>query len=247
MQTISIVNLKGGVGKSTTAVNVAANLAAAGKRVLLVDSDNQGSSSYYLGYQDDNDSFYQAMMGKADLPVVPIAHNLSLVPSSITLGLCEVELVNKYQRESILARMLAKHNADICLIDCRPGVSLLTVNAFFASSSYLICIKPDVDSMRGIKALEGVIADINNIHRLSCLGVAACNVNLRRKIEQDTLEEIAKAYHLFDPPIRQDKSVLESFAAQRPLREFSRGCNASLDYENLTESIIKKLKSKGTK
>lgn len=239
---IAFVNRKGGVGKSTSCVNIGAEMAGQGKKVLIVDTDSQASSTYYLGHEDPNNVLYTSMTARTPLQVLPVSENLSLIPSSSMLDACETELVAKIGRERILSQMLAPlvGQFDIVLIDCRPGVSLLTINALCASTCYVICAKPDVDSMRAIKELEGnLMSDVRTVHpNIRLLGVLGTNCNLQRTIEQEAIEEIQKHFPLIQPPIRADVTVPVSFGVRRPLLDVNRSSRAAQDYAAATNHIL---------
>lgn len=164
-KTIAITNQKGGVGKTTTAINLSACLAEAGKRILLVDLDPQGNSTSGVGGKAGSQSAYEALMGRASLEACiqkTIVPGMDLVPSDIRLAGAELELVDLEQREYRLKHLLksVEANYDFIMVDCPPSLSLLTLNALTAARRVLIPIQCEY------YALEGVTSLMNTINRV---------------------------------------------------------------------------------
>lgn len=164
-KTIAITNQKGGVGKTTTAINLSACLAEAGKRILLVDLDPQGNSTSGVGGKAGSQSAYEALMGRAAIEACiqkTVVPGMDLVPSDIRLAGAELELVDLEQREYRLKHLLksVEANYDFIMVDCPPSLSLLTLNALTAARRVLIPIQCEY------YALEGVTSLMNTINRV---------------------------------------------------------------------------------
>ncbi len=163
MRTIAIINQKGGVGKTTTAVNLSAALAEAGQRVWLVDLDPQAHASLHLGLAivDDSPSMYDVMTGQADLIDVcePISENLWLSPSHIDLAAAELELAGEVGREIILRDAMAaaaigvEYDIDYVVLDCPPSLGVLTLNALTASTEVFLPLQPHFLALHGLSKL----------------------------------------------------------------------------------------------
>ena len=164
-KTIAITNQKGGVGKTTTAINLTACLAEMGKKVLLIDLDPQGNSTSGLGLRVGSNTVYEALLGRTPLLTCVIATsvaNLSLIPADIRLAGAELELVNLEEREYRLKHILKalEGSYDFIFIDCPPSLGLLTLNALVAAQRVLIPIQCEY------YALEGVTSLMNTINRV---------------------------------------------------------------------------------
>ncbi|WP_353198194.1 AAA family ATPase [Sandarakinorhabdus sp.] len=195
---IAIANQKGGVGKTTTAVNLATALAAIGKRVLVIDSDPQGNASTGLGVgrRDREPSLYQLLIGEAAAAetIKPTAvPGLSLIPATSALSGAEVELVSTDRRTHRLADALTtlpRH--DFVLIDCPPSLGLLTVNALVAADSVLVPLQSEFFALEGLSQLLSTIdrvkAGLNR--RLELLGIVLTMVDRRNRLSDQVCDDV---------------------------------------------------------
>jgi chromosome partitioning protein len=157
---ISIVNQKGGTGKTTSTVNIGSALALKGKRVMLIDLDPQGSLSYSLGLTSFEHSISEAFTGEVLLKDILVTkENMDVIPSNIGLADIELGLADEQERENFLTKILApiKSEYDFILIDCPPSLSLLTVNALCASDQVIIPMQMEVLSLQGLELINTTI------------------------------------------------------------------------------------------
>jgi chromosome partitioning protein len=204
-QTVACANQKGGVGKTTTVVNLAAYLALAGERVLIIDLDPQGNSTSGLGLEraEFERSIYDAVMegaGLAELPRETAIPGLSLVPSSIALAGAEVELAPVEQRERRLARLLAPvtEDYDYIFIDCPPSLGLLTVNGLTAADSVLIPIQCEYYALEGLTQLISTVQLVREHLNpaLDVKGIILTMYDARTNLSADVADDVRA--HLSD-------------------------------------------------
>ncbi len=198
---IAISNQKGGEGKTTTAVNLAASIAAAEHRVLLIDMDPQGNASSSVGYPKGTAEHgtYELLMGLADPGSVVHGTELPMlevIPSSVDLAGAEVELVEVEGRESVLRRSLAgvleRADYEYVLLDCPPSLGLLTINALVAATSVLIPMQAKYFSLEGLGALNNTIEAVRESFNppLAVEGIAFCMFDPRTNLAQQVVKEV---------------------------------------------------------
>ena len=199
---IAITNQKGGVGKTTTSVNLSACVAAEGKRVLVVDADPQGNTSSGLGVRvkENTPTVYEVMAGSVPLSralqKTPV-QGLMLLPSDIRLAGAEIELASIEHREHVLAEALAsaKEDFDYIFIDCPPSLGLITLNALCASDGVLIPIQCEYYALEGVSALMGTIRKVQRINRrLAIEGVALTMLDARTNLGVQVAREVRKVF-----------------------------------------------------
>ncbi len=199
---IAITNQKGGVGKTTTSVNLSACVAEAGKRVLVVDADPQGNASSGLGVRVKGDmpTIYEVMAGDVPLESAlqkTAVKNLMLLPSDIRLAGAEVELADVDQREHVLSNALvpALDRFDFIFIDCPPSLGLITINALCAADGVVIPIQCEYYALEGVSALMSTIRKVQHINkRLSIEGVALTMLDARTNLGVQVAQEVRKVF-----------------------------------------------------
>jgi chromosome partitioning protein len=251
MRTIAIANQKGGCGKTTTAVSLAAAFAAKGHRTLLIDLDPQGHSTIGFGRDPDElsttiyDTLVNAHIGIPDVTVGTKVEWLDLAPGNVLLSGAEVDLVRIAAREFILSEKLRAvgDTYDLCVIDCPPALGLLTLNALIASTGVVVPVQVHYYAMEGLKQLfetASIIKENYGTRFARILGIVLTlvedNTLLSRQIQQQMREFFGEL--VFDAVIHRNVKLAEAPSAGEPIFIYAPKSKAALEYETLAQEII---------
>ena len=243
-QIISIVNHKGGVGKTTSVSSLGVALARMGKRVLLVDLDAQGNLTDTLTKTPGDRSIYDSLRTLETLPVVNIREGLDLCPSSIDLVSMDLELADKKEREYRLSRLLQGLDYEYILLDCPPSLGLLTINALTASSKVIIPLTPEALPAKGLGTLLDIIERTKETLNpgLSLGGILITRYNRRKinRLVEETLRETF-ADSVFKTKIRENVDISESPLQGMDIYSYSPNSIGAKDYESLALEVVSKL------
>ena len=253
---ISFSNQKGGVGKTTTCVNMAAYLARAGKKVLLIDLDPQGNATTGLGFSKGTlkKSVYNVVIEGEEVKnnILPTElEGLFLLPSNIDLAGAEVDLVYKKNRDRVLRAALEKVKAefDFILIDCPPSLGLLTINALSAADSAIIPIQSEYYALEGLSQLMNTISLVRqHLNRsLRVEGVVLTMYDGRSLISRQIAAEIKKYFSkkLYEIVIPRNVRLSEAPSHGKPILLHDPKCMGARAYAALTEEFLKKTEGKG--
>ena len=247
---IAMCNQKGGVGKTTTTINLGAALAETGRRVLLVDFDPQGSLSVGLGVNPHTlaTSIYDLLLSKST-PVAEVirptgVEDLDLLPANIDLSAAEVQLVSEVAREQTLKRVLTKvrHDYDIILIDCAPSLGLLTVNALTAADKVLMPLECEFFALRGIALLTDTIAKVRDRlnPELEVLGILGTMYDARTLHAREVLERVVEAFGetVFHTVIRRTIKFPETTVAGEPITTYATNSPGAAAYRMLAVEVL---------
>jgi chromosome partitioning protein len=254
---IAVVNQKGGVGKTTTAINLAASLASAGRKVLLLDFDPQGNASSGVGYPAGRVelSIYDAVINEVELGDVirpTELKNLFVAPATTELAGCEIELVTAEAREQRLRRMIATvvDRYDYVIVDCPPSLGILTVNALTAADGVIVPMQCEYYALEGLSALLQTIERVRRSLNpgLAVDGVLFCmydpRTNLTHQVEDEVKQHLGRV--VFDTVIPRNIRLSESPSHGKPILLYdkeSRGCQSylALADEFLKRSVLKEV------
>jgi chromosome partitioning protein len=246
---ISIVNQKGGVGKTTTACNMGAYLARLGKFVLVVDLDPQGNASSGLGIRMDQGTagLYEVLTGAADVMTTiqaTVTKNLHVLPSTPNLAALPVEIINIENREFILNDLLTplRNNYDYIIIDCPPSLNLLTVNALVASDEVIVPVQCEYYALEGIgQLLETIQLVQQNLKPdLKLRGAVLTMFDRRTKLSNEVVKEINRNFpgKVFDAVVPRNVRLSEAPSYGQTILEYDPWSKGARAYKQLAQEII---------
>lgn len=260
MRTITVMNQKGGVGKTTTSVNLSAGLAARGKRVLVLDLDPQGHASIHLGVEADGNmpTVYDVFAQRKNMQAVRqlVSKNLWLAPSNIDLAAAEMELVDSPVREVILRESLKElaqtETYDYVVMDCPPSLGVLTINALTAAKEVFIPVQPHFFALQGLSKLFSTTALVSRrLNRdLRVSGIIFCLYETGTRLANDVCDDLGDFLSrsesdtpwadakLFKTRIRRNIKLAESPSFGQSIFDYAPKCPGAADYLGLVDEVI---------
>ena len=243
---ISISNHKGGVGKTTSAINIGAGLNILGKKVLLIDLDPQANLSQSLGLIDQEKNIYGALKGDYKLEPISVLKGLDVIPSTLDLSGAEIELSSEPGREYILKELIEEVRAsyDYIIIDSPPSLGLLTINSFTAADEIIIPLQAQFLAMQGLAKLVEVVEKIKSRlnKSLKIGGVFITQYDGRKVLNRDVVDSINTHFksEVFKTKIRDNIALAEAPAQGLDIFRYNSKTNGAEDYLNLAKEIIKR-------
>ncbi|MEO0066964.1 MAG: hypothetical protein RJB63_89 [Actinomycetota bacterium] len=246
---IAMCNQKGGVGKTTTSINMSAALAEYGRKVLLVDYDPQGALSAGLGVNaHDATTIYDLMLDRKIDPKSAIQHTavkgLDVIPANIELSAAEMKLVNEIAREQILAKILKQvsDDYDVIIIDCQPSLGLLTVNALTAAHGVIIPLASEFFALRGVAILEDIISKVQEglNPALQLDGILATMYDPRTLHSREVLDRLHEAFgqKVFRSVINRTVKFPDATVAQAPITTYAPDSDAAEAYRTVARELV---------
>lgn len=256
MRRIAVTNQKGGSGKTTTVVNLAAALGEHKQRVLVIDLDPQANASEWLGCMDGGRDLLDTLTNNVNL--ADIVRNtdvpgVSLIPSSAWMAGADRALANEVGAETLFRRKLDKLTSqwDVCLIDCPPALNLLTVSALVACNRVLVPVEASTLALRGLAALTETIAKVTERlnRKLTIDAVLACRVDRRRSLARDVVTELHERLGklVLKTEIRENVRLTESPSFSQPITIYAPTSNGAQDYRDAAAELLQRWKQKGSK
>ena len=248
---IAIANQKGGVGKTTTSINLAASLGVLEKKVLLIDADPQANATSGLGINVDTVELgtYQLLEHSntaKEAIITTDTPNLDIIPSHIDLVAIEIELVDKDEREYMLKKALAevKNDYDFIIIDCAPSLGLLTLNALTAADAVIIPIQCEYFALEGLGKLLNMIKSVQKIHNpeLDIEGLLLTMYDSRLRLSNQVVEEVQKHFNnmVFQTIIQRNVRLSEAPSYGENIIKYDASSKGAANYLSLAKEIINK-------
>jgi len=243
---ISLLNHKGGVGKTTSAINIGAGLVELGKRVLLLDLDPQANLTLSLGIPRQKSSIYEALRGESELVPYTVKDGLDVVTSTLDLSGAEMELINEAGREYILKELLEVviEDYDYVIIDCPPSLGLLTLNALTSSRYVFIPLQTEFLALQGLAKIKQIVDKVRfRLNKeLEIGGVIATMYDHRKVLNRDVVETIKKYFgeKVFKTFIRDNVALAEAPAQRKDIFAYQKRSPGAKDYLALCEEILER-------
>lgn len=244
---LAVVNHKGGVGKTTTTINLGKGLVNRGQSVLLIDMDSQGNLSQSLGIHNPEQQLFQALTQNAAMPVLQLHTNYHLIPSDLELARAEAELIKTpsgvLRFRNALAPLVAQY--DYILIDCPPSLNIFTYSALVASTAALVVLEPEASAVKGMYNLLELIHDIRESFnpRLVIEGIVMAQVNPQLVLHRELMSKVRadlQGQPFFTTEIRQNVAIAESQYVGKDIFEYKPSSTGAADYQALADEVIVK-------
>ncbi len=243
---ISLLNHKGGVGKTTSAINIGAGLVELGQKVLLIDLDPQANLTLSLGIPRQKITIYESIRGESELVPYTAKEGMDVITSSLDLSGAEMELINEAGREYILQELFQPvlEEYDYIIIDCPPSLGLLTLNALTTSDYVFIPLQTEFLALQGLTKIKQVVDKVRFRlnKKLEIGGVIATMYDARKVLNRDVVATIQKYFgdKVFKTLIRDNVTLAEAPAQRQDIFSYAKSSNGAKDYLNLCKEIMER-------